>query len=105
MPIKDGVEFKEKLMQLKGEDPKGENALIIAEMIEYYDGVESASTEKDSKISTLIEDNECMRKANMELFLKVGGKKEPSITDPEPEKKKEEVREFSDFINAKGGLK
>lgn len=102
MPIKDGAEFKEKLMQLKGEDPKGENALLIADLVEFYDGVETSSKEKDTKISTLTEDNESIRKANMELFKRIGFKEEPEIKQPEPKK---EVRGFSDFIDAKGGLK
>ena len=104
MPIKDGTEFKEKLMQLKGEDPKGENALIIADMIEFYDGVESASAEKDTKISTLTEDNESIRRANMELFKRIGFKEEPETKQPEPKEEKK-VWDFSEFINAKGGLK
>lgn len=62
-----------------------------------YTEHESSVTERDS----LKADNEKLRKANMELFLKIGDHKAPDDPPAEPAKK----RSFSDLFDEKGGLK
>ena len=69
-------------------------------------------SERESKVSQQTkyeEDNEKLRKANMELFLKVGSTKsdeeiQRDTTGIEPEEKKQ-PRKFEDLFDDKGNLK
>lgn len=58
-----------------------------------------------SDVQRLTSDNEALRSANMQLFLKVGNTN-PTVTNPTtPEPKDEEPLPFADLFDENGGLK
>ena len=64
-----------------------------------FDTVDNLTTQNN----TLSENNESLRKANMELFVQAGSSRSPiDTTDPTPEPQK---RSFDNLFNEKGDLK
>lgn len=68
-------------------------------LTEDYDSLENVTNERD----TLLNDNEDLRKANMQLFLKVGQADSPD--DIPHEKEEPKKRNFEDLFDEKGGVK
>lgn len=74
-------------------------ASLHDEATELYD----SNADLESQRSKLEDDNEKLRSANMDLFLRIGKKKDPDDQDDldDPDKK----RSFDDLFDEKGGLK
>lgn len=66
---------------------------------EIFDNVDTLSRANE----TLTENNESLREANMQLFQRIGAKKDPEDTPPTPPDKPK--REYKNLFNDKGELK
>ena len=65
-----------------------------------FDNVEELTTRNTS----LNEDNESLRSANMKLFLRLGGRTQEDVRKDEHNQEPEKLK-FEDLFNEKGGLK
>ena len=95
-------EYTERLQAIGTEADEAQRRELIAQLIEDggadYDSFTTTSAERDQ----LRSDNETLREANMQLFLRVGTKKEPDTKPSDPPKAKPK---FEDLFNEKGGIK
>lgn len=66
---------------------------------EVFDTAETLSRANE----TLTESNESLREANMQLFQRIGAKKDPEDTPPTPPDKPK--REYKNLFNDKGEIK
>lgn len=66
-----------------------------------FDNVDTLTTENNK----YKEDNESLRSANMQLFLRVGGRTEQQANEDVTGTKPTEKLKFEDLFNDKGGLK
>jgi hypothetical protein len=79
-------------------------AEVRAKLTELSDDVSNIfdlNSEVSEKVTKLEEDNEKLRSANMQLFLKVGSQKKPEDITPDP---KPEPRSFKNLFNEKGEI-
>jgi hypothetical protein len=74
---------------------------ILATLTEDYDAETVIKTTSLSTTEKLTADNEKLRQANMNLFLKVG---ETKVTE-QPQKKEDLTPKFEDLFDANGNLK
>ena len=73
----------------------------LAELSEDVSNTFDLNTDLSAQVQTLTDDNEKLRSANMQLFLKVGNpKKSEDIIDTE----KAEPRSFKNLFNEKGEI-
>lgn len=99
-------EFKAKTEEiLEKLDNQAEVTAILAELVEHNIDVTKESTEAVEKANKLTTDNETLRQANLNLFLKVGvdkteNKEKDGNTDDEEEKPS-----FDDLFDENGELK
>jgi regulator of replication initiation timing len=75
---------------------------ILAELTEDYNSVAVETTTAKTTAEKLTADNEKLRQANMNLFLKVGENKKPDDTNKKPE---DTTPKFEDLFDEKGNLK
>lgn len=83
---------------------EGQVSTLLAQLSEDYTNVLADSAEKTTKAEQLTKDNESLRSANMQLFLKVGNNPGPEKKDPE-DKPEDKKLSFENLFNEKGGLK
>lgn len=95
-------EYTERLQAIGTEADETQRRALIASLIDDggadYDSFATVTEERDR----LLGDNETLREANMELFLRVGSKAKP---DPKPGDPPKEKPKFEDLFNEKGGIK
>lgn len=95
-------EYTERLQAIGTEADETQRRALIASLIDDggadYDSFATVTEERDR----LRGDNETLREANMELFLRVGSKNKP---DPKPGDPPKEKPKFEDLFNEKGGIK
>lgn len=95
-------EYTERLQAIGTEADETQRRELIAALIDEggadYDLLATATEERDK----LRSDNETLREANMQLFLRVGSKSEP---DPKPGTPPKEKPKFENLFNEKGGIK
>lgn len=73
----------------------------LSELSDEVTNIFDLNSEVSEKVTKLEQDNEKLRSANMQLFLKVGGQKKPEdIIDD----KKAEPRSFKNLFNEKGEI-
>ena len=96
------TEFTERLQAIGEEPDEVQRRGLIAQLIDDggadYDDHAAAVAARDQAL----QDNEDLRAANMQLFKRVGQKKDPDV---DPDKHPPEKRKFENLFNDKGGLK
>ncbi|MDP4120854.1 MAG: gp7 family phage scaffolding protein [Bacillota bacterium] len=76
---------------------------LLAQLSEDYTTVLTENKTNKETAEKLTKDNETLREANMQLFLKVGVK--PDKDKEDKEDKPPEKRSFNNLFSGKGGLK
>ena len=93
-------EFNAKLSEiLTSLTDQAKVSTILTELTEDYNNVAVETTNAKATATKLTEDNEKLRQANMNLFLKVGEVKPKEII-----KDKDTTPSFEGLFNAKGNL-
>ena len=94
-------EFKAKAKEILSslEDP-GAVSTTLAELVQDYDNQTAKWEQTTTTAEKLTHDNEKLRAANMDLFLKVG---EPA-KDKKPEVEEDQTVKFNTLFDAKGNL-
>lgn len=70
-----------------------------------YNDTLTARETAENNARNLTTDNEALRKANMQLFLKVGNTPSPGDTHTNPVPKEEPIPSFDELFDTNGGLK
>lgn len=97
-------EFFNKTNDILGKlDNQGEVSTILKELNDGYKDVLSQNQELTNKNTQLETDRENLRKANMELFLKVGNK--TNNTTNEPQTSNNEKLSYDDLFDEEGKIK
>lgn len=94
--------FIEKIQQIGTCEDEVERRTLLTQLSEEACGDYDLITQLQETNATLTKDNEKLREANMQMFLRIGEKKEPE-TIPQPVEKPKP--KFEDLFNEKGGLK
>lgn len=101
--------FLEAIKQIGTCEDEVERRTKLTELSEGVVNIFDLNTELESKNTSYKEDNEKLREANMQLFLRVGSNKteEELKKDKTGIKEEEEItpRKFSDLFDEKGNLK
>lgn len=77
----------------------------LATLTNDYEQTLTQQETAQSDVQRLTSDNEALRSANMQLFLKVGNTNPTPNPTPTPEPKEEEPLPFADLFDEKGELK
>lgn len=104
----DKNEFLEAIKQIGTEADEVQRRTMLTELSDKVSGIFDSNTELMEKNKNFEEDNEKLRSANMQLFLRVGANK----TEEEIQKNQvgesevdKEPRKFEDLFDDKGNLK
>ena len=104
----DKNEFLEAIKQIGTEADEVQRRTMLTELSDKVSGIFDSNTELMEKNKNFEEDNEKLRSANMQLFLRVGANK----TEEEIQKNQvgesevdKEPRRFEDLFDDKGNLK
>ena len=104
----DKEKFLEAIKEIGTCEDEVERRTKLTELSESVVNIFDVNTELESKNNTYKEDNEKLREANMQLFLRVGSNKsEEEIIKDNTGIKEDKVdpRKFSDLFDEKGNLK
>ncbi len=104
----DKNEFLEMIKQIGTIEDEVERRTKLTELTEGVSNIFDSNVELMEKNKSFEEDNEKLRNANMQLFLKVGANKtEKEIQEDQVGKVEEEKepRKFDDLFDDKGNLK
>lgn len=94
-------EFKAKTAEiLSNLTDQAKVSTILAELTEHNDEIVVDVTNATTTSTKLTSDNEKLRQANLDLFLKVGAEKKEETTKPD-----DETPKFEDLFDDKGNLK
>lgn len=78
---------------------------LITEIVEDVNGIYDSNATLTEANAQFEKDNESLRSANMQLFLKIGGGTKTEPIDKVGEEKKEPELKFENLFNEKGELK
>lgn len=111
----DKENFIKKIQEIGGCEDEVQRRTLLAEVntevSKVYDERDSLNASKqgfEDQIKKANEDLETLRKANMDLFLKVGAQKSEAEIKKDTtgiDDKKDEKLKFEDLFNDKGGIK
>lgn len=104
----DKNQFLEMVKQIGTIEDEVERRTKLTELSDSVSGIFDSNVELNEKVKNYEEDNEKLRSANMQLFLRVGANKtEKEIQDGKVGKTDEEKepRKFEDLFDDKGNLK
>lgn len=105
----DKQSFLDKLKEVGTSEDEVERRTILSELTDEVSRVYDENTTLTESNKSYIDDNEKLRSANMQLFLRVGDNKSPEeITKDLTGSKEDETpepRKFENLFNDKGGLK
>lgn len=97
--------FLEKIKQIGTLEDEVERRTALTELTDEVSGIFDTNNDLMEKNKKYEEDNEKLRQANMNLFLKVGtGKTEQDVRNENQEPEKE-PRKFEDLFDEKGMIK
>ena len=97
-------EFQNKLREIGTCEDEAQRREMLTTLGEETSPVFDNVDELTTRNSTLTEDNEALRSANMKLFLRVGGRTQEDVRKDEHNQEPEKLK-FEDLFNEKGGLK
>lgn len=97
--------FQEKISQIGTCEDEVTRRELLAELSE--EGCKAFDTvdELTKSNNQYVTDNEALRKANMQLFLRIGSKTPEEMKRDEYGEEPKEKRKFEDLFNEKGGIK
>ena len=98
----DKEQFNSLIAQIGTCEDDAQRRELLAQLQESGSSDYDKITELETKNNQLNQDNETLRSANMQLFLRIGDHKEKQKDDGSDEPKK---RDFKDLFNEKGGIK
>lgn len=98
----DKLELQKKITQIGTCEDVSEMREQLTQLYEECEPDYDRLTELETSNTTLQQDNEKLRSANMKLFLRVGDSNKPAKEDPDDDPPK---REFKNLFNEKGGIK
>ena len=104
----DKNQFLEMVKQIGTIEDEVERRTKLTELSDSVSGIFDSNVELSEKVKNYEEDNEKLRSANMQLFLRVGANKtEKEIQENQVGKTEEEKepRKFEDLFDDKGNLK
>lgn len=104
----DKNQFLEMVKQIGTIEDEVERRTKLTELSDSVSGIFDSNVELNEKVKNYEEDNEKLRSANMQLFLRVGANKtEKEIQENQVGKTDEEKepRKFEDLFDDKGNLK
>lgn len=76
---------------------------ILAEIVEHNNDLSAETTKAKEIAEKITADNETLRQANMNLFLKVGEQK--PLEQQQHQQQQQEIPQFTDLFDEKGNLK
>lgn len=102
-------DFLDKLKAVGTSEDETERRTILSELTDEVSRVYDENTSLNESNKNYIDDNEKLRSANMQLFLKIGENKAPEEVKKDLTGVKEELtpepRKFESLFDDKGGLK
>ena len=101
-------EFNEKIKEIGQLEEVADIRVQLADLSSLLEEVFTNKDELEEKTKTLTDENEKLRSANMELFLRVGANKSEEEIKEEKLGKEEtepEPRKFEDLFDGEGNLK
>ena len=100
--------FLDKLKSIGTSEDEVERRTMLSELTDEVNRVYDENSTLTESNKSYLEDNEKLRSANMQLFLRVGENKTPEEVHKDSTGVKEEAKEprkFENLFNEKGGLK
>lgn len=95
----------ENIMRMIASEHQAAASEILSGLTTDYEQTLTQQETAQSNVQRLTSDNEALRNANMQLFLKVGNTNPAKPTPTTPEVKEEEPLPFADLFDEKGELK
>lgn len=100
----DKLEFQNLIKEIGSCEDDAHRRELLVSLEETASPIFDSVDELTTKNTSLNEDNEALRSANMKLFLRVGGRTQEDVRKDEHNQEPEKLK-FEDLFNDKGGLK
>lgn len=95
----------QRIMSMIASEHQAAASEVLSNLSNDYEETLTHRETAESNVQRLTTDNEALRNANMQLFLKVGNTPTPNTPTTPPEQEEENPLPFADLFDENGGLK